>query len=103
MKTYPKKRLDITVESPLMARMLKLLDEAGVTGYTVVSALAGKGTSGAWHRDGVVGRAGSVVLIYCILDESKVDSVLQPVFALLAKQIGIVTVSDVQVVRPELF
>lgn len=69
MKTYPKKRLDITVESPLMPRMLKVLDDAGVSGYTVVNALAGKGTSGTWHRDGAVGRAGSLVLIYCILDE----------------------------------
>ncbi len=103
MKTYPKKRLEITIESPLMSRMLRLLDESGVTGYTVVSALAGKGTSGSWHRDGVIGRAGSIVLIYCIMDESKVDTVLQLVYGLLAKQIGIVTVSDVQVVRPELF
>jgi PII-like signaling protein len=103
MKTYAKKRLDITIESPLMSRMVRILDEAGIGGYTVVSALAGKGTSGAWHRDGVVGRAGSLVLIYCILDESKVDAVLDRVYELLAKQIGIVTVSDVQVVRPELF
>lgn len=103
MKTFLKKRLEITVETPLMSRMLRLLDDEGVTGYTVVNALAGKGTSGSWHRDGVIGRAGSIVLIYCILDESKVDTVLQSVYKLLAKQIGIVTVSDVQVVRPELF
>jgi hypothetical protein len=47
--------------------------------------------------------AGSIALIYCIIDESRVDSVIEPVFTHLAKQIGIVTVSDVQVGRPELF
>lgn len=103
MQTYPKKRIDIAIESPLVPRMLKLLDELGVTGYTAVSALAGRGASGTWHRDGVVGRAGSIVLIYCIMDESRVDAVLEPVFKLLSTRIGIVTVSDVQVIRPDLF
>jgi PII-like signaling protein len=103
MKTYPKKRIDIMVEAPLMQRVLTLLDQQGVSGYTVLSVLAGRGKDGAWHRDGVVGRAGALVMIICILDETRVDEVLQPLFKLVSRQIGIVTVSDVQVIRPEQF
>jgi PII-like signaling protein len=103
MKTHAKKRIDIMIEAPLMARMLSVLDAKGVTGYTVMPALAGKGKDGAWHRDGLAGRAGSVVLIYCILDETRVDEVLEAVYQLVSKQIGIVTLSDVQVVRPDHF
>lgn len=103
MKTYPKKRIDIMVEAPLMRRMLTLLDENGVTGYTVLQAHAGRGQDGSWHRDGMVGRAGAVVQIFCIVDESRVDAVLEAVFKLVSRQIGIVTLSDVQVIRPEHF
>jgi PII-like signaling protein len=103
MQMYPKKRIDIMVEAPLMQRVLNLLDQQGVSGYTVLSALAGRGQDGAWHRDGVVGRAGALVTIFCILDEARVDEVLEPLFKLVSRQIGIVTVSDVQVIRPTHF
>jgi PII-like signaling protein len=103
MKTFPKKRIDIMVEGPILPRVLALLDQQGVTGYTVLPVLAGRGKDGPWHRDGVIGRAGSVVNVFCILDESRVDPVLEPLFKLITRQIGIVTVSDVQVIRPDHF
>jgi PII-like signaling protein len=103
MKTYPKKRIDIMVEAPLMQRVLNLLDAQGVSGYTVLPVLAGRGKDGAWHRDGVVGRAGALVMIFCILDEARVDEVLEPLFKLVSRQIGIVTLSDVHVMRAEYF
>jgi PII-like signaling protein len=103
MKTHPKKRIDIMVEAPLMQKVINLLDQQAVGGYTVLPVLAGRGKDGAWHRDGVVGRAGALVMIFCILDEARVDEVLGPLFALVTRQIGIVTVSDVQVIRPDLF
>lgn len=103
MKTYAKKRIDIMVESPLMAKVVGLLDAQGVTGYTILPALGGRGKDGSWHRDGLVGRAGSLVMIFCILDESRIDAVLDPLFKLVSHQIGIVTVSDVQVIRPDHF
>ncbi|MDX2259938.1 MAG: DUF190 domain-containing protein [Hyphomicrobiaceae bacterium] len=99
METFRKKRIDIMVEAPLMQRVLTLLDEHGVSGYTVLPVLAGRGKDGAWHRDGIVGRAGALVMIFCILDEARVGAVLEPLFALVSRQIGIVTVSDVEVVR----
>lgn len=103
MKTHPKKRIDIMVEAPLMQKVINLLDQQAVGGYTVLPVLAGRGKDGAWHRDGVVGRAGALVMIFCILDEARVDEVLGPLFALVTRQIGIVTVSDVQVIRPDHF
>jgi hypothetical protein len=85
------------VEAPLMKKVLDLLDELGVMGYTVVAALPVK--DGSWHRDGLVGRAGAVVQIFCIIDESRVDAVVDPLFKMISRQIGIVTISDIQVSR----
>lgn len=101
--TYRKKRLDIIVEAPIMNRLLDLLDRLAVTGYTVVPALAGRGRDGSWSRAGLVSDAGQMVLVICVLDESRIAQVLQPVYKLLVRQIGIVTISDVEVVRKEHF
>ena len=103
MQTHPKKRIEIMVEAPLVNRVLSILDDNGAPGYTVIPAVAGRGDDGSWHRDGLVGRVGSVVQIFCIIDETRVDEILEPLFALVSKQIGIVTVSDVSVIRPEHF
>ena len=103
MQTFPKKRIEIMVEAPIMGRVLAKLDELGVGGYTVLPAIAGRGREGVWHRDGLVGRAGAVVLVVCILDESRMEEVLDALFKLVSRQIGIVTVSDVAVIRKDHF
>jgi PII-like signaling protein len=103
MQTYPKKRIDIVVEAPVAKRLLETLDDLGVSGYTVVPALAGRGRDGSWQRDGLVGDAGRMVLVFCILDAGREDIVLDRIFRLVTRQIGIVTVSDVSVVRPDHF
>lgn len=86
-----------------MNRVITILDELGVSGYTVMPAIAGRGKDGSWHRDGQVGRVGSVVQILCIVDESREEDLLEPLFRLISRQIGIVTVSDVRVVRSDNF
>jgi len=103
METFPKKRIEIMVEAPLLNRIIAILDEQGVSGYTVLPALAGRGRDGTWHRDGQVGRVGSVVQILCIVDESREQEILEPLFRLVSRQIGIVTITDVRVVRAEHF
>lgn len=100
MQTHPKKRIEIVVEAPVVGRLLTLLDDLAVTGYTVIPALAGRGREGSWRRDGLVGEAGRMVVIYCIVDAQRVDTVLDPVFKIVSRQIGIVTLSDVEVIRP---
>ncbi|MGF1649398.1 MAG: DUF190 domain-containing protein [Hyphomicrobiaceae bacterium] len=103
MQMHAKKRIEIMVEAPLMGRVIAILDANGATGYSVLPVLAGRGLDGSWHRDGLVGRVGSVVQVFCIVDERRVDELLEPIFKLVSKQIGIVTVSDVQVIRSEHF
>lgn len=103
MQTFPKKQIEIIIEAPALKRVLAMLDEQDVGGYTVFPAIAGKGADGAWHRDGLVGPAGAVVQIICVLDESRCDAVLAPLFELVERQIGIVTIRDVAVIRPEGF
>lgn len=103
MQTHPKKRIDLIIEAPLLRRVAERFDKAGVTGYSVLPVIAGRGQSGAWSAGGQVGDAGQMVAIVCIIDAGKVDAVLDEVFAVVRRQIGFVAVSDVAVVRPERF
>jgi nitrogen regulatory protein PII len=103
MQTHAKKRIEIIIEMPLLRRVTDRLDAADVSGYSVLPVLSGRGHDGAWSGAGQVGGAGGMVAIICITDPGRVDAVLDSVFAIVTRQIGLVSVSDVAVVRPERF
>jgi len=103
METFKKKRIEIVIESLVLKRLLEVFHNQGVTGYTVFSAQAGSGMSGPWQAEGVLGGTSELRVVFCIIDESRVDDVLKPVFELVSRHIGIVTISDVEVVRGDQF
>lgn len=102
MQTYPKKRIEIVIEAPLMRRLAERFEAAGVAGYTVLPVLAGSGRGGPWSAEGSIGEAGMVCVI-CIVDAARVDPVLDAVYGLVARQIGLVSIADCQVIRAERF
>ena len=103
MKTYAKKRIEIIIETPLSRRMTEQLDHAGVTGYSIIPLIGGKGLSGSWTSDGQIGRASGMVAIICITDAVLADDVLKQIFKIINHQMGVVSMSDVVVLRPEHF
>ncbi|MCX7326123.1 MAG: DUF190 domain-containing protein [Hyphomicrobiales bacterium] len=103
VQTHLKKRIEIILEAPALHRLTDRLNQAGVTGYTIVPVLAGRGLEGTWSAEGLAGDAGRLVMVISIVDAAKADDVLDRVYTLLARQIGIVTVSDVQVIRADHF
>ncbi|MEQ8604352.1 MAG: transcriptional regulator [Marivibrio sp.] len=103
LPTYPKKRLSIIIEAPFLNRLLDLLDGLDVPGYSALPLLAGRGNSGSWRRDSLSSDAGRMVQVLVVLDEKRVAAVLKEVKRVLDRQMGIVTIGDVQVLRPEHF
>lgn len=103
MLTHPKKRIEIIIEMPLLRRVMDLFDKAGVSGYSVLPVIAGRGQTGAWSADSQVGDAGHMMAIVSIVDAAKLDDILEAVAGVVRRQIGLVTISDVAVLRPERF
>ncbi len=103
LPTFPKKRLSIIIEAPFLNRLLTLLDDLDAPGYTVLPALAGRGQSGSWRRDALSSDAGRMVQVLIVLDEERVPEILRAVRGVVERQMGIVTLSDVEVLRPEHF
>lgn len=102
MQTHQAKRVEIVIEAPLETRLTDALTEAGVTGYTILPVLGGSGRSGQWSRDGQLGRAGMVTVV-CLIKPERLDGLLEAAFAVVEKHIGVVSITDAQVLRAERF
>ncbi|MET1415830.1 DUF3240 family protein [Roseibium sp. HPY-6] len=103
MEMKDAKRVEIIIEAPMENRLTDTLEEAGVTGFTILPVMGGSGRSGRWSREGQVSRAGGMVAIICIIRAERLDELLDAAFAVVERHIGVVTVSDCSVLRAERF
>ena len=99
---HRKKRLELIIERMALARARDILEEAGLTGYTIVSAMAGFGAGRRWRR-GELSTAEEMTVVIAIGDEAKIDAALTALHKLIENQIGVLSVSDVEVLRPDRF
>ena len=102
MQTHSAKRVEIIIEAPMEGRLTDALQAAGVTGFTVLPVLGGSGRSGQWSREGQVGRAGMVAVI-CLIRPDRLDALLEAAFGVVNRHIGVVSITDAQVLRAERF
>ena len=103
MKTTEAKRVEIIIEAPMERRLTGALRSAGVTGYTVLPVLGGSGRSGKWSREGQISRGTGMVQVICIIRPERLDALLEAAFAVVEKHIGVVSVTDCDVLRAERF
>lgn len=103
MHTFAKKQIQIICERPILKRVQRHLVANGVTGFTVFPALSGSGSEGEWDREGMIGDAGQMVKVLVVLDAEELDHVLTDIFDVVSPQMGVITISDVSVVRPDRF
>ena len=103
MKMHKAKRVEIIIEAPLERRLTDALQGAEVTGYTILPVLGGSGQSGQWSRDGQVSRASGMVAVVCLIRPERLDTLLESAFAVVERHIGVVSVTDAEVLRAERF
>ncbi len=103
MQTHKAKRVEITIEAVMQSRLTDALKDAGVTGYTILPVLGGSGRSGEWSRAGQVSRAQGMAQVICIIQPERLDALLEGAFAVVERHIGVVTVTDCDVLRAERF
>lgn len=103
MQTTQAKRVEITIEQVMQGRLTAALQAAGVSGYTILPVDGGSGRSGEWSRAGQVSRAGGMVQVVCIIRPDRLDGLLAAAFAVVERHIGVVCVTDCEVLRAERF
>lgn len=102
MITHKAKRVEIVIEAPLEKRLTDALVASGVTGYTLLPVLGGSGRSGQWSREGQIGKAGMVTVV-CLIKPERLNSLLEAAFSVVEKHIGVVSITDADVLRAERF
>jgi nitrogen regulatory protein PII len=103
VETYRAKRVAIIIEAPMRRRLEEAFSSAGVSGYTIVTVLGGSGRSGRWSSEGQIGSSGGMLQFICIIRPERLDALLEAAFRLVEKHMGVVTVSDCEVLRAERF
>lgn len=99
MEMHRRKRLEIVVEKIFERHVTDLLDrQQGVTGYTVLPCLGGRGHAGLRAPDAITDVLDNI-LIVVITREAVARSLLEGLMELLEDRVGIVALSDVEVVR----
>jgi nitrogen regulatory protein PII len=102
MEMHAAKRVEIIIEAVMEARLTAALRGAGVSGYTVLPVMGGAGRSGEWSREGQIGRSGMVAVV-CLIRPERLDGLLEAAFGVVERHIGVVSISDAQVLRAERF
>lgn len=100
---HEKQRIELIIEKMAYQRACRILEESGMTGYTVVPALAGFGGQTKWRRDSDLSESRDMVVVISIGDAARVEKAISEIENLLGRHIGIATVSDVRVIRDSRF
>lgn len=103
MQTHQAKRVEIIIEKIMQRRLTEALEGAGVTGYTILPVYGGSGRSGEWNRSGRISRADGMVQVICIIRPDRLDTLLEAAFAVVERHIGVVSITDCEVLRAERF
>ncbi len=103
MERVKRKRIEVFAEAALQRRLTKALDAQGVSGWSVLPLAAGRGTSGAWTREGQISAAGEMIALICLTREDRAEAVIEALMPILATGVGLLSVGEVEVVRGEKF
>ncbi|MEQ1923554.1 MAG: P-II family nitrogen regulator [Pyrinomonadaceae bacterium] len=89
----PVKKIEIIVDELAVPKVLKLLEDAGVSGYTVIKDATGKGERGLRDGDELTGVfANSYVVTAC--PSESVSLIVESVRPILKKHGGVCLVSE---------
>ncbi len=103
MEVHARKRIELIIEKMAHKRACRVLEAVGMTGYTVVPAMAGFGGGNRWNRETDLSASRDMVVIISIGDEHRVNEALDQIADILGDHIGVVSVSNVSVLRPDRF
>jgi len=95
----PVKKLEIILSGEHQAFATDLLDNAGVTGYTIINNLSGKGRHGFHEGHIMFNEEDVLIMIIVAVPEELVDPILEGLDPFYSEHTGIVFISDIQVAR----
>ncbi|MEZ0361973.1 MAG: DUF190 domain-containing protein [Hydrogenobacter sp.] len=96
---YEMKKVEVIVKGEDLEFVIDLLERAGVSGYTIIHNLSGKGSHGFHEGHLLFNEEDTLVMIVSVMPEKLVEVVLEGITPFLNKHSGVVFVSSVMVSR----
>ncbi|MDX2103462.1 MAG: hypothetical protein EAZ99_13345 [Alphaproteobacteria bacterium] len=100
--THRRRKVEIIVEQTLVPAVLRMIDGCGAKGYTVLPTSSGRGHTGARGSAHVTGVFDNVMVI-AVCEASVADRILAKAPTVVGPGVGVVWVSDVDVLRADHF
>ena len=96
-----RKRLEIICDVELAEWLADEAEAAGITHFTIVPTLGGRGLHGRWHNDGIGG--GGKCLIISVTSAERANALIERIGPMLTDYRIVMDISDVQVLRSDRF
>lgn len=97
-ETVERVRVEILVDQPLLRRVEQVAADAGISGYTLLPLLGGRGASGPWRDDQLSG-AQAKILFLTITSRTRADRLTDALADLLDSHGLLLAISRVEVIR----
>jgi hypothetical protein len=102
VETVARKRIEILVDTPLVPRIVRIIKDCDISGWSLIHVDAGGGRDGAWQQDDVTAAAAKTIIL-AIAGSEKASALVDAIAPLLDSHRLLLTVGEVQVVRGERF
>lgn len=100
---FEKKRLELIIEKPAFKRACRILEDAGVKGYSAFSAVAGYGGGRRWQKGTDLSASQDMIMIIAVMDEDIMAKAIADLENLIGSHIGLLSLTDATVIRDEKF
>lgn len=100
---FAKKRLELIIEKPAFKRACRILEDSGVKGYTAFAAFAGYGGGMRWQRGTDLSASQDMIMMIAVMDDEIIKTVIDDLENLVGSHIGLLNISEVDVLRPDMF
>ncbi|MEM1132173.1 MAG: transcriptional regulator [Pseudomonadota bacterium] len=101
IETVIRKRIEILADKALQKRVTDAIDDAGITGWTILPVTEGKGRDGKWREERVMGT--DKVFVLTIAPEDKAMALAEAIAPMLTTYGFLLSMWDVEVIRGERF
>ena len=102
VETVQRKRIEILVDTPLIPKIIKLVKDVDISGWSVIKIISGGNREGRWDHDEVTGAA-SKSIVLMIANQEKANRLTDKIAPMLESHGLLITVGNVEVVRGDRF
>ena len=101
IETVIRKRIEILADQAQVKRVTAIIDQVGITGWTVLPVTSGRGREGRWREERVLGTDKNVIVTIASMENA--DALAEALVPILSSHGLLLTMWDVQVIRGERF